>query len=79
MKSEHIPGILKLFGSLVTYEKTEQLGWLPKLCNTMPAMIVCFGWGFYTVDGMARCGRPVDWENHGYRLHQTCGLFKEET
>jgi hypothetical protein len=26
MKSEHIPGILILFGLLVTYEKMEQLG-----------------------------------------------------
>jgi hypothetical protein len=80
MKSKHIPGILNLFGSLVTYEKMEQLGWLPKLCNTMPAMIVRFAANSHLGCGyrlLAHCARhtfdlkmpPIDKEMSKLIMH----------
>ena len=40
--SDHIPGILQLFGSLVTYETAKQSGWMKKISEAMPAVLVNF-------------------------------------
>ena len=40
--TDYIPGILNLFGSLVTYESTNQSGWMKKISDTMPAVLVKF-------------------------------------
>lgn len=58
--TQHIPGILRLFGSLVTYETSKQSGWMKKISETMPAVLVRFasssrlGCGYRL---LARCAR----------------------
>ncbi len=42
IKLKHISGILSIFGSLVTYKKGKHMGWMKKISEIMPAMIVQF-------------------------------------
>lgn len=42
IQSQHIPGILQLFGSMVTYDRGHQTGWMKKINDSMPAMLVNF-------------------------------------
>lgn len=42
IQSQHVPGIIELFGSMVTYDKGNKKGWMKKVCDMMPAMLVCF-------------------------------------
>ena len=78
--SDHIPGILQLFGSLVTYETATQSGWMKKISETMPAVLVKFasscrlGCGYRL---LARCARhaldsrmpPIDKETSKLIIH----------
>jgi hypothetical protein len=40
--SRHIPGILDLFGSLATYNRGNKKGWMKKISDSIPSMMVCF-------------------------------------
>jgi hypothetical protein len=80
IRSDHIPGILQLFGSLVTYDTTAQSGWMKKISDAMPAVIVNFasscrlGCGYRL---LARCARhafdsrmpPIDKETSKLIIH----------
>jgi hypothetical protein len=60
IQSQHIPGILHLFGSMVTYDREHQTGWMKQINDSMPAMLLRFaaqsrlGCGYRL---LARCAR----------------------
>ena len=78
--SDHISGILQLFGSLVTYDTTAQSGWMKKISDAMPAVLVNFasrcrlGCGYRL---LTRCARhafdsrmpPIDKETSKIIIH----------
>jgi hypothetical protein len=40
--THYIPGVLVIFGSLVTYDKGKSSRWMKKVSNTMPAILLQF-------------------------------------
>jgi hypothetical protein len=52
IETHYFPGVLEIFGSLVTYDKGKSSGWMKKVCNTMPMILLqfdaqsCLGCGY---------------------------------